>query len=60
MAEDRSGNVLPDDDLLMLAGEGDVEAMQELSRRNNSAYRNAFRQACIDVLGEDPDEWGAE
>ncbi len=22
-------------------------------------HRGAFRQSCIDVLGEDPDEWGA-
>lgn len=45
---------LSDDQLLGMAG--DLDAMRELARRENPTYMAAFREACIEVLGEDPDE----
>lgn len=52
--------VLPmsDEVLLERAADGDIGAMQELARRDNEEWKAAFRDACMDVLGEDPNEWG--
>lgn len=39
------------------ASRGDFDAMRELANRKDPVYRDAFREACIEVLGEDPDDW---
>lgn len=31
--------------------------MQELAAKGDNEYRRAYREACLDVLGEDPNDW---
>lgn len=63
---DRKEHTLPEVDMTELtidalhtrAGRGDLRAMQELARRHDPVWEDSFRQACIDVLGEDPEtDW---
>lgn len=46
-----------DEVLLAAAADLDLNAMKELARRENPRWKAAFRQACIDELGEDPEDW---
>lgn len=63
---DRKKHTVPEVDMTELtiealhtrAGRGDIRAMQELACRHDPDWEASFRQACIDVLGEDPElDW---